>query len=317
MTKYDSPNKLCLSTFRKSKLALLEGKETIKSILTCQLTKLPLEFWKGLPFVSFQGRQLQVFNNKTNTKVQKMGRYHFLRKNTDFYRNLSNLQGECKKAKKVVIKTIRFPMLGLSDLVSRMGKVKIIHLLRDPRPTVLSQIIRTTQQDFRKYTKDFCNRVLSDLSTADLFNVLFPTTNVIRIRYEHFASHPVDMTQVLFKYLNLNLTNDIINTVKEMTSANKTEKEMEQIGMARKKPNSTQEINKWRRFVRFKNVKVIDRECSILYEKVGYLPIYSIKMLRDKSEFVFKDVQSNINNHEYSTDNNFPSGFITRELGYK
>lgn len=51
---------------------------------------------------------------------------------------LSQLRRSCFKSKVVVIKTIRYSMSKALTLMERDPKVKVIHLIRDPRGTIYS-----------------------------------------------------------------------------------------------------------------------------------------------------------------------------------
>jgi hypothetical protein len=52
---------------------------------------------------------------------------------------IQSLDIQCRNAKTVVVKTIRTPFFILKNLFTDQKNSKVVHIVRDPRPTIMSQ----------------------------------------------------------------------------------------------------------------------------------------------------------------------------------
>ncbi|XP_063406164.1 carbohydrate sulfotransferase 4-like [Mytilus trossulus] len=249
----------------------------ISSIFTCQLINLPLEFWHG-KFVDMHGYQLQTF--LTKFKSERSARYS---KQMEFKIAIQILQLECIKSKVVVIKTIRASLFLVQGLFSQLERLKTLHLVRDPRPTIISQKIYINDFDsVSDYAANLCFRISNDISMSNLLTVLYPSS-IVRIRYEILTTKPVDTSKNIYQFLNLTFTKRIKYVIWKKTSS----------GISGKGPlntvkgNSTEMVNAWRLSANHSFVKSIDKKCQYLYKKLGYIQISDIAMLKNTSVALF------------------------------
>ena len=105
----------------------------IRSIVTCHFINLPLEFYSG-SFVKVHGHQLQ-----TLYRTHRLERIQIFSDAKKFKAILQLLDFQCGNAKAVVVKTIRTPLFILKNLFTDQKNSKVVHLVRDPRPTIMSQ----------------------------------------------------------------------------------------------------------------------------------------------------------------------------------
>lgn len=103
---------------------------------------------KGLPNITnidqSQGRNFSLEETGDLFTAAQIERFHEHNKCLDVIRKnaescLVNLRRKCEKASAVVIKTIRLRMSTVDLLLRKMPHVKVVHVLRDPVPIVLSR----------------------------------------------------------------------------------------------------------------------------------------------------------------------------------
>ena len=138
---------------------------------------------------------------------------------------LQLLDIQCKNAKAVVVKTIRRPLFILKNLFTDQKNSKVVHLVhlvRDPRPTIMSQnfAIQRIKSDSH-YAGKFCARILHDITTSDILTTYNYPGRIIRIHYENLAYYPINMTMQIYKYLNLTFSINVEKSVLNMKSSGK------------------------------------------------------------------------------------------------
>ncbi|XP_076084579.1 carbohydrate sulfotransferase 1-like [Mytilus galloprovincialis] len=260
-------------TKRNSYQYLTEASNVINSFITCQLINLPLEFWNA-GFEDMHGYQLQTFFTKF--KSERLVRYL---KRMEFQLAVEKLQLECLKSKVVAIKTIRVPLFIVQGLFSQLKKLKILHLVRDPRPTIISQKKHIREIDsVSDYAANLCFRISNDILMSNLLTVFYPLS-IVRIRYEILTTNPIDMSKGIYQFLNLTFTDEIQNVILMKTSSGKSGKGP----LNTVKGNSTEMVNKWRYSANYSFVKSIDKQCQYLYKKLGYIQINNTAMLQNTS----------------------------------
>jgi hypothetical protein len=111
---------------------------------------------------------------------------------------------QCRNAKVVVVKTIRTPLFILGNLFTDLKNFKVLHLVRDPRPTIMSQNVAIQRIKLvSKYAGNFCARILTDITISDILTTYDFPGQIVRIHYENLAFYPINMTMQAYKYLNL------------------------------------------------------------------------------------------------------------------
>ena len=209
----------------------------IRSIVTCHFINLPLEFYSG-SFVKVHGNQLQT--------LYRIQRFSDTKK---FKAILQLLDIQCRNAKAVVLKIIRTPLFILKNLFTDQKNSKVVHLVRDPRPTIMSQNFAIQRiKSVSNYAGKFCARILHDITTSDMLTTYHYPGRIIRIHYENLAYHPINMTMQIYKYLNLTFS---INVEKKSVLNMKSSD--------------------------------VDRQCFSVYERLGYVPVYNQSGLQNMS----------------------------------
>jgi len=202
---------------------------------------------------------------------------------------------ECANSEAVIIKTIRTPLFFMKDLLSTVNKMKIIHLVRDPRPTIYSQkavlyLQSSTYSSVIDHANNFCARVYHDVITFDIFS-LYYRRQLVRFLYEDLSSQPQSTAQNLYEFINIAYTANTASLLIKMTSSSSDIPPARSVFVVER--NSKKALNKWRLQNTLSYVHEVDSQCSSLYERLGYLPVSTEDMLRNLSIPLFRQVTSN------------------------
>lgn len=195
---------------------------------------------------------------------------------------------ECANSEAVIIKTIRTPLLFIKDLLSTVNKMKIIHLVRDPRPTIDSQkavlyLHSSTYSSVIDLANNFCARVYHDVITFDILS-LYYRRQLVRVLYEDLSSQPQSTAQNLYEFINIAYTSNTASSVTNMTSGiNSYNRYTFGVNI-----NSKKALNEWRLQNTLSYVHEVDSQCSSLYERLGYLPVSTEDMLRNLYILLFR-----------------------------
>ena len=200
---------------------------------------------------------------------------------------------ECANSEAVIIKTIRTPLLFIKDLLSTVNKMKIINLVRDPRPTIDSQkavlyLHSSTYSSVIDHANNFCARVYHDVITFDILS-LYYRRQLVRVLYEDLSSQPQSTAQKLYEFINIAYTANIASSVANMTTGiSSYNRYTFDVNI-----NSNKALNEWRLQNTLSYVHEVDSQCSSLYERLGYLPVSTEDMLRNLSIPLYRHITSN------------------------
>ncbi|XP_067687163.1 carbohydrate sulfotransferase 3-like [Haliotis asinina] len=180
------------------------------------------------------------------------------------------LEKACLRSRVSCLKTIRYSMKNMTHLLEKHGNMKIIHLIRDPRPTLLSQ---QKLQEFNfdslgKFAAMLCNRAKVDFDDSLLMKKQFPG-RIATIRYEDLAEMPVNMATQMYNFIGLDFTDENRDHIRSITTRNSN------CGAYCSSRNSTEKVSLWRKSLPYMQVSLIDKICHPLYRAMGYLPAQS------------------------------------------
>lgn len=173
------------------------------------------------------------------------------------------LQQKCVRANLVVNKYIRLKMTMIEEILKQNKdlKVKIIHLFRDPRAMLDSQLRKNDVNvkvfpTFVNRTQYMCSTMLRDHQLALQLKHLYPDT-IFTLRYETLVDRPISTAKRMFKFLGL-----------QFSDADQE--------FLRNKSSLSVRFPVWRRHIDEQHLQVVDRYCSKLYQMFGYIPLKSI-----------------------------------------
>lgn len=242
----------------------------IRNWTTCKLLDLPRKVWNDafLP----KSKKAKLF------KACKVFQENVLSSNDTLYSCVKMLRDICLQSKYVLFKLIRTPLDQLEPLMIEFPEMKIIHLIRDPRATVLSQVKfgKVRVKTFVPDVTEYCTRVFRDLVSADLLKSRFPK-RINTIFYEDIAYDPKGMAQTLYDFIGTTFTATAEQYIFNITMAGK----QSNCNLCTVKSNSTKQANAWRLKIPYKRAMEIDGVCKYIYDRLGIKTISNEHMLRN------------------------------------
>ncbi|XP_061185565.1 carbohydrate sulfotransferase 1-like [Saccostrea echinata] len=172
----------------------------------------------------------------------------------------------CSTAKTRTIKTVRLSMLMAGKLLKWLPNLKITYLIRDPRGILNSQFEQhvTEENDTIATIKKVCNTISTDFTNFKYLELCYKNRMLIII-YENLCQYPSILVPKIYKFLNVEFTNETGNYVKRIMN-----------GPARKchyctdRGDALGNAYRWIRDIEEKTLLDIDLHCSFLYSHFGY-----------------------------------------------
>ena len=158
-------------------------------------------------------------------------------------------------------------MAIIEDVFEFYSNLQVIHLLRDPRGILTSQVKlqKSTWKEIGLTSKRHCERVWSDLNSTIYLNEYFPD-RVRILLYENLAENPVPIAERLYEFVGVTFGNNIRRYIVQLTLEGR--RDSTSYGIVRS--NSTKTAYSWRDQINFTDMKTIDRNCEKTYEFLGY-----------------------------------------------
>ncbi|XP_046345891.2 carbohydrate sulfotransferase 3-like isoform X1 [Haliotis rufescens] len=177
------------------------------------------------------------------------------------------LEKACVRSRVSCVKTIRYNMNDMTHLMGKHDHMKILHLIRDPRPTLLSQgkLDEFTVESLGTFAAVLCNRAKRDFDQALFMKKQYPG-RIATIRYEDLADKPMLIAEQMYSFIGLDLTDEIRHYIHRITNGSSD------CGSYCTQRNSKDAISRWRQGLTYTQVSLIDKICQPLYRVMGYLP---------------------------------------------
>lgn len=203
----------------------------------------------------------------------------------DIYRCLHLVQKPCSASKVRVVKEIRLPMEAMDTILRASQSAKMIHLLRDPRAAIRSQMMygNSLTPIVYPYAKKTCKDVLKDIKIREQLEKKYPGRIKV-VFYEDLAKEPLRVTKEMYAFAGLRFTAEVEKYVKSITSGEINTSCL----LCIYKSDSVYESQKWRKGIDYYTAILIDSLCGEVYEKLGYLPLKTEKQLRDTNQSLRK-----------------------------
>ncbi|KAH3835151.1 carbohydrate sulfotransferase 1-like [Dreissena polymorpha] len=261
----------------------------MKSLLTCSLDELPSDILTDRHHSVFID-SLNYFEDCSSKHIADLKSMHTilnqtqttnstntitkLRLNDNLRKCLLPYTASCRNSSAVVMKFIRLRMRHAIRLLSDFPKLKIVHLVRDPRGIIDSQM-RTGFLKSGTAIAEECHAIASDLVFTKYLMENKPSA-IKLIQYEDFAEEPLKMLKELRQFTGLNFGADIEQFIFNKTSAAKDNGEY-----TTGRKNSTETAYKWRTHLDFQLAVDIEKACAVSNSVLGYLPFHSKESLKN------------------------------------
>lgn len=215
-----------------------------------------------------------------------------------------DLENSCRKQHDTVVYKLildRIPGRSIESLFGvceRAGLTcKVIHLIRDIRPVVMSskkvaffrEINGKTKPSLRQYVYSHCEVTESNLQFAKTLHPSLRDRHMI-VRYEDLAVQPLKFLDYLYNFAGLQVSERIrqwlVNTTQPSDNILK-EQAQNPVSVVR---NSFEILNKWRLVADTCDVNIIERYCRDVMKSMGYIQIQgSDELLRNLSTPLFHE----------------------------
>ena len=169
---------------------------------------------------------------------------------------LPHLLQECKARPIKVSKILRVNMSAMIDILQDFPKLKVIHLIRDPRAIIMSRqnwYPRRVPLNFSIQARRVCTKMAEDIHRRQEIEKRYPGLTM-EVVYENIATNPTENIAAMYKFAGINMTESTISGLNEITSKSRDISE------------------KWRTQISAERKKLVDAECQELYKITPYDP---------------------------------------------
>ena len=188
--------------------------------------------------------------------------------NTSETKSIPKLVKCCKSASFIAMKLLRYEMDTVLNVMKKTDGSVMFHLSRDPRAIIRSFIrnrelgIPCKRKPFlarlQRFAKKVCSFMLLNLKRLQSVEASF-RSRIRLIRYEDFATNPLEFTILLYKTLSMDLPDEVEAWIRQATSHEKnTGKYL--------RSNSSKIASLWKTDLLVEHLAIIDKECSNLYK---------------------------------------------------
>ena len=197
----------------------------------------------------YQGSYLKVCNTSEAKSIPKLGKC-------------------CKSASLIAMKLLRYEMDTVLNVMKKTDGSVMFHLIRDPRAIIYSFIKNrelgkpSNRKSFhgrlRRISKKVCSFMLLNLEALQSVEASLHS-RIRLIRYEDFATNPLEFTISLYKTLSMDLPNEVGAWIRQAISHKKnTGKYL--------RSNSSKIAFLWKTHLSVEHLAIIDKECLDLYK---------------------------------------------------
>ncbi|XP_013395729.1 carbohydrate sulfotransferase 1-like [Lingula anatina] len=271
------PSTLLLANGNKRPMPATEdfgsfSQELITNMARCDLGQVPMEI-------------LAPFGDDGHWFFSANGRHKALAKYIDCIKKDNDAkkdalcvplaQAVCDNSTIRAIKTIRFRMWMLERVLLENPGMKVIHLFRDPRASILSRFTSTQagcKLEFEASAR--CYDMSKDLTTGGHLFKKYPG-RIMRILYEDMADYPMETAQKIHMFLGKELPKNVLDWVLENTAAGVNDTELFETTRA----NSSETAHAWELSIPTDMAFKIDEICYDVIEElgIGILPLVQKK----------------------------------------
>ncbi|KAL7637835.1 UNVERIFIED_CONTAM: hypothetical protein RMT77_011447 [Armadillidium vulgare] len=185
--------------------------------------------------------------------------------------NIQYLQTLCQTSKLHLIKTF----LNLQSIISINNfnnlNTGIIHLIRDPRATVLSRMELTQHALLESH----CEKLRQEINLGPQ---IYNSKRYYRVRYEDLALNPIEETKKLYKFVGLKYT--IFTELLIRSTSFDDSLTSDPFALRRR---SSSRAFRWRNVMSFDQVQRIQEHCQDVLEKLNYRIFNTIEEYKNSS----------------------------------
>lgn len=188
------------------------------------------------------------------------------------------LKQKCERATSFAIKLITVRMEAIAQVMKLLPEMYVIHLVRDPRPALFSQmkVGQVAESNLANASELHCSDLLSDLAVTKQESCF--RQNFHRQRYEDLVRDPLAQFEGLFEFVNLKFHPNVQGRIKQIAMRK---------GVVRKclycsdKGDALAASLVWRKTAHFSHVTEIQKHCDKVMNELGYISANSSADLKN------------------------------------
>lgn len=146
-------------------------------------------------------------------------------------------------------------------------QMKIVHLVRDPRATILSRFGGKAEhlvEAYDKISKHVCDRMMNNIDYADRNRLTTSRPqHFLRLRHEDFAVAPLPFVERLYDFIGVPPTPQLLKWFAKATSFSAGSDQNTQ-------RDSRAVASAWRSKLDYRRVAVVQRNCRRVLDSMGY-----------------------------------------------
>ena len=118
-------------------------------------------------------------------------------------------------------------MYLVKSIMTEVPQLKVIHLVRNPHDTLMSQKAvmacgNATLEELANCTSFHCSRLSNDILAKEELPVL--ENRVLTVFFENVALNPMKVSDEMYKFVGINLTDSVRNAIYNLTAEKSKDK---------------------------------------------------------------------------------------------
>ena len=203
----------------------------------------------------------------TTCYYRNVNQVEYANKRRLFQMCANKLKTVCEQSPIRIVKTIRLQLSHIRHLLDEFQWLKIVHLVRDPRATLLSQRRVANCNDkhggIKGCAREHCRRQENDLKEFDILARKHPG-RISRVLYEDIATNPIETSHKMFDFIGATFTPLAQEYIYNITLAGNEDNGV--IGTTRK--NSSAHIDAWKNTMQSDFVNNTNKLCDFVLKQV-------------------------------------------------
>lgn len=179
------------------------------------------------------------------------------------------LQRICSDSPFRIIKTIRLQLHDIKNLLEDLPNLKIIHLVRDPRATLLSQARLGMCSSWRGgqvgCTNLFCKRLENDVLEEERLLKRYPG-RIMPVFYEDIAKKPLEISKKMYDFIGADFTLEAQKYVYNITMAGNENN----CAICTTRSNSSAHIDSWKKTMKIDFINIVNERCNYVLKRYGF-----------------------------------------------
>ena len=179
----------------------------------------------------------------------------------------------------IKVAIVRVPDRKLSNFFPQVilenpdTEIKVLHVVRDPRGSVNSRIKLHWINDFQAshffvLPRDTCEGILQNVKFGKSLQGMLKERYKL-IRYKDVASSPVKTALEIYKFAGFEMPESLVRWIVKATNPSEEELKNESKKAFSSVRNATANAEKWREESPIERIRIIERECSELFDLLG------------------------------------------------